>query len=367
MRIFLIFVAKEFIHILRDTRTTLILLVLPVVQVLLFGYALNSEVKNVKLAIFDQSKDIVSQRFTSDISNSSYFTLVRTPTSVAQIDTLFQQGAIDAALVVPPGLAGALAHPKQASLQLILDASSPNAARIIESYLSAIIFSALPQRPLQTIPHQVEVRTRMLFNPSLQSTYSFVPGVMGLVLIIICSIMTSVSIVREKEQGSMEVLLASPLNAIAMLLAKMTPYVVFSFINLCTILLMAHFMMGVPIQGSLALLLVFSALYIILSLSVGLLVSSGVSNQASAIMITGIGMMMPTLLLSGLIFPIQSMPVFLQWLSYAVPARWYISGLRQIMIQGVGWLDLWHEMTILFAMALLLTLLSLRNVKPRLQ
>lgn len=366
MRLFFAFVAKEFLHILRDGRTTLILLVLPVVQVVLFGYALNTDVSNVKIAVFDQSKDVISRRVVGDIMHNEYFTVVDHAGSLEEVDELLRRGKIDLALIVPPAFMESVLQSQGANLQLIVDASNPNSARIAENYVTAVAMRAMPRAPGMTMPFHVEMVNRMLLNPSVKSTYSFVPGIIGLVFIIICSVMTSVSIVREKEQGSMEVLLASPLRSTSMVLAKMVPYVVFSFINLITILLLAYFVMGVPIRGSLFLLFVFSLIYILFSLSFGLLVSSMVKEQSSAIMITGIGMMLPTLLLSGLIFPLASMPAFLQWLSYGVPARWYISGLKRVMIQGIGWGGLWQEMLILLFMTVVTTLLALRNIKPRL-
>lgn len=220
---------------------------------------------------------------------------------------------------------------------------------------------------LQQIPYEISVTSKLHYNPEMKSSFTFVPGIMGLVLMIICTIMTSISIVREKEMGTMEVLLASPLNSATILLSKTIPYLVLSIVNLITILLLSVYVLKVPIVGSLLLLISVSVLFIFLSLSLGLLISTLVQTQVTAIIISGIGLMMPVLILSGMIFPISNMPVFLQWLSALVPARWYISAVKKIMIQGLGFFAVAKEVAILIGMIVALVLMSIRNIKPRME
>lgn len=220
---------------------------------------------------------------------------------------------------------------------------------------------------LQKIPYQINIQSKLLYNPQMKSAYTFVPGIMGLVLMIICAIMTSISIVREKERGTMELLLTSPLKPKTMLIAKTVPYLALSFINLITILLLAFFVLHVPIRGNLLLLAGVSGLFIFLSLSLGLLISTLVQKQISAVLISGIGLMMPVLILSGMIFPIENMPWILQALSTLVPARWFIAAVRKIMIEGLGFFSVWKEITILLVMSAFLIILSIINIKPRME
>ncbi|MDR1516643.1 MAG: ABC transporter permease, partial [Dysgonamonadaceae bacterium] len=256
---FFAFVKKEFFHIVRDSRTMLILLGMPIVQILLFGFAINVEVKNVRTAVYNPSPDEFSRRIVERISHNPYFSMAQPVHSVNEAEKLLRQSKIDLILVFPASFENNATHSRKAQIQLITDTSNPNIGTISENYASAII--ARYQQEIagrQTLPYQIGAETRMLFNPAMQSAFMFVPGIMGLVLMIICAMMTSVSIVREKERGTMEVLLASPLKLPSVLLAKATPYLGLSFINLVSILLISYFVLHVPIQSSLALLLSLS-------------------------------------------------------------------------------------------------------------
>ena len=367
MRVFLAFVLKEFMHILRDVRTMLLLLGMPVVQVLLFGFALNTEVRNLRVAVIDLSHDAFSDRLTVAVLQNPSFSPVRGAIDLADVDGLMRRGELELAVVVAPDFYRRMVSGEQGALQLIVDGSNPNVASIAAGYVQQILAGLLMEQSGGTAqPYAIDIQTRMLYNPALESTYNFVPGIIGLVLIIICSIMTSVSIVRERERGTLEVLLASPLKRGTMLLAKMLPYLALSFVILFLTLSLSYFALHVPIRGSIVPLLTLSTLYVTVALSVGLFVSTISPNQAAAILIAGVGMMMPTLLLSGMMFPIDSMPVFLQWLAQGVPGKWYVEGVRKVMIQGVSWRSVWLHHVVLAGRTLATLGGSMIKLKPRL-
>ncbi len=361
MKQFLSFVHKEFHHILRDGRTMLILLGMPVVQILLFGFAINMEVQHIRTAIFDPAQDAATRDITGRLAANPYFHVVGHVYSPDEINTLLKQGKIDVAIVYEQNFNENLVHAKKAQLQIIADASNPNTGSIVADYVTAIVGGYHPH-----IPYRIEVENKLLYNPEMKSAYTFVPGIMGLVLMIICAIMTSISIVREKERGTMEVLLASPLKPGTVLISKTVPYLALSFINLVTILLLSYFVLGVPIRGNLALLVAISLLFIFLALSLGLLISTLVQTQVTAVLVSGIGLMMPTLILSGMIFPIGNMPAPLQWASSVVPARWYIAAVKKVMIEGLGFTHVAKETGILAGMVVLLIGTSISKIKNRL-
>ncbi len=363
---FAAFVKKEFRHILRDRRTLLILLGMPIAQILLFGFAITTEVKNTRVAVFDPTPDEDTRRITDRIDASAYFTVAERLTSPEQINEVFRYGRIGLVVVFSDRFGDNLPG-GGAAIQLIADGTDPNQAMMLTGYASGILASyqqeLLAERgaPMQIVPE-----IRMLYNPQGKSVYNFVPGVIGLILMLICAMMTAIAIVREKETGTMEVLLVSPVKPIYIILAKAVPYFVLSIANLATILLLAVFVLGVPIAGSLAWLVFVSLLFIFVGLALGLLISTLVSTQMAAMLASGMGLLMPVMLLSGLMFPIESMPRVLQWLSTIVPARWYIEAVREVMIQGVEIRFVLREMAILCGMALVFVAVSLKKFKTRL-
>ena len=361
MKQFFSFVHKEFYHILRDGRTMLILLGMPVVQILLFGFAINMEVQHIRTVVFDPAQDAATRDITERLAANPYFHMQGYVYSPDEINKLLQRGETDVAIVYEQNFNENLVHSKKAQLQIIADASNPNTGTIVANYVTAIVSEYRPH-----IPYRIEVENKLLYNPEMKSAYTFVPGIMGLVLMIICAIMTSISIVREKERGTMEVLLASPLKSGTVLISKTVPYLALSFINLITILLLSYFVLDVPIQGNLALLIAVSVLFIFLALSLGLLISTLVQTQVTAVLISGIGLMMPTLILSGMIFPIDNMPKPLQWASSIVPARWYIAAVKKVMIEGLGFTHVAKEVSILAGMVVFLIGASISKIKNRL-
>jgi ABC-2 type transport system permease protein len=374
MKQFTAFVKKEFYHILRDKRTILILLVMPIVQIMLFGFAITTEVKNTPMAVLDMSKDAATRQIPERLAASNYFTLTRELHNIEDIEKAFQKGDVKLVVVFSENFQENLVHTKEANVQVIADATDPNQANTFANYASAIINQwKMDNGQLTMNPENnsqlsiINSQLKMLYNPQMKGAYNFVPGVMGLVLVLICAMMTSISIVREKEIGTMEILLVSPIKPIYIILAKITPYFVLSIINLTTILLLSVFVLGVPIMGNLFLLILFSLLFILVGLSLGLMVSNLVESQVAAMLISAVVMMMPTMLLSGMIFPVESMPKILQWISVIPPNRWYVEGVIKIMIMGVDAKYVIKEFAILGFMAILLLTVSLKKFSIRIK
>jgi ABC-2 type transport system permease protein len=368
MKPFAAFIRKEFRHILRDRRTILVLLVMPIVQIILFGFALSTEVKEIRLAVIDPSNTEVTRRVTDRLAASDYFTLTCVLRSTAETDGLFRRGKIDLAVVFGSRFAPEISA-GEAGVQLIADATDPNMATLRTGYAAQIIREALATERAggleaggQAGGGGIDTAVKLLYNPRMRSAYNFVPGVMGLIMMLICAMMTSVSIVREKETGTMELLLVSPVRPAVMLLSKLAPYLALSVVNLATILLLSVFALGVPVAGSLSGLIAVSLLFIVTALALGALISTIARTQVAAMLMSGLALMMPTMLLSGMIFPIESMPPLLQWISALLPARWYIDLVRRIMIQGADMSLLVRPVAVLAVMAATLIAVSLRRV-----
>lgn len=367
MKQFIVFIKKEFIHISRDWRTMLILLGMPIVQILLFGFALTTELKNVRLAVYDLSKSVGTQQIIDKFQTNQYFTLVANLNNPNEINPILQSGTAEMVLVFDADFQHQIESGSETAIQLLVDASDPNQATMMTTYASQIIHDYQLGEGLQEQPPLMIVpQIRMLYNPQLEGAYNFVPGVMGLILMLICAMMTSISIVREKEKGSMEVLLASPIKPLHIILSKAVPYFLLSVVNLTTILLLSYFVLKVPIAGSLLSIILFSFLFILVALLLGLMISNVVQTQVAAMLLSGMGLLLPTMLLSGLIFPIESMPKILQAISAIVPARWYISAIKKLMIQGTDIVYVWKECVVLVIMALALLIVSLRKFNVRL-
>lgn len=366
MRQFAAFVKKEFYHIFRDRRTMLILLGMPVVQIILFGFAISTEVKNVRLAVLDPSNDAVTRKIIERLDANEYFTVVARFHSLREMEDAFLKSEIDMAVVFSERFMDGL-YAGDACVQLVVDATEPNVSTSQVHYATEIVSMVgkgmLP--PDVSIAH-LTPDVKLLYNPQMKSAYNFVPGVMGLILMLICAMMTSISIVREKETGTMEVLLVSPVKPLLIILAKAVPYFVFSVVNLITILLLSVFVLDVPVIGSLFGLIMVSLLFIFVSLALGLLISSVTQTQVAAMLVSGLMLMMPTMLLSGMIFPIESMPMILQRISDILLARWYIQAVRKLMIEGVPVILVCKEIGILLLMAIVLITVSFKKFKYRL-
>ncbi len=368
MKQFLSFVKKEFFHIWRDKQTLFILLGMPIVQITIFGFALTNEVKNAEIAILDQSKDAATTQLISEIRASQYFTVSAFLNSPNDIAETFKQNKAKIILVLPASFNSDLKHLNKAQVQLIADASDPNTATTLINYATAIITDYQKNiNKTSQIPMVINTQVRMLYNPQLKGAYSFVPGVMAMVLMLVCTMMTAITIVREKEIGTMEVMLVSPVQPLKIVVAKAVPYLLLSIVNIISILLLSVFVLDVPINGSIVLLMGESILFTITCLSFGLLISSLTGSQQTAMFIALTGMFLPTIMLSGFMFPVENMPLPLRLISNIVPSRWFYQIVRAVMIKGLGIEGVWKQTLILIAMTLFLLTLAVKKFKIRLE
>jgi ABC-2 type transport system permease protein len=364
---FFTFVKKEWLHIWRDKRTLFILTGMPIVQIVIFGFALTNEVKNSGIAIFDQSKDATTLQISSELDASRYFDIVKTIHSLKDLEAVFREGKVRMIVVFPAGFQDGLLHLHRAQVQLIADASDPNVANTLTHYASSIIndYQQALNGRLQ-MPYRINTELRMLYNPELKGAYNFVPGVMAMVLMLVCAMMTSIAIVKEKEMGTMEVILVSPLRPFGVIIAKAVPYLLLSMVNITSILLLSVFVLEVPVAGNLWLLVAESVLFTLTSLALGLLISSIAEKQQTAMFISLTGLFLPTVMFSGFMFPVENMPLPLQVISNIVPAKWYYHIVRAVMIKGLGFTAIWKETLILAGMTSLLLGISIAKFKIRL-
>jgi len=368
MKRFLSFVKKEFHHIFRDVRTLVIIFGIPIAEILIFGFAINTDLKDAQIAILDKAKDNTSRKLTQKILSSDYFILDRMLESEKQIEDIFREGKVKEVIVFEPGFGRNFEKEGKATVQIILDASEPNTANMLNGYTTNLIYEFVAkENSVNSRNISITPTVRMFYNPELKSVFMFVPGTMALILILISALMTSITITREKELGTMEVLLGSPLKPIQIILGKVTPYLILSLGNVFTILTLAYFIFELPIAGSLTLLIVESTLFILLSLSLGILISTVSKTMEQAMLISMVGLMLPSMLLSGFIFPVENMPDILYYVSFVMPPRWYIEILKSIMIKGNGFMFIWKETLILIVMTMFFIALSIKKFKIRLE
>jgi len=352
MKQFLSFVFKESKHILRDRRTMLILFGMPVMLMLLFGFAITTDVRNVRTVVVTSQMDHLTQQTVERLAQSEYFTITKAVATPKEAERLIRNQKADMAVVFGQDFAS-----KKSGLQFIVDGSDPNMAQQWTNYAQQVIANS--QFSL--------VNTKMLYNPQMRSAYNFVPAIMGMLLMLICAMMTSISIVREKEKGTMEVLLVSPVRPLMVVVAKAVPYLILAIGILITILLMARFVLGVPLAGSLFWIIAVSILYILLALSLGLLISNIAQTQLVALLLSAMVLLMPVVMLSGMLFPVESMPRILQWISAVVPPRYYIQAMRKLMIMGVGIGEVALEVAVLAVMTVLFLTIALKKFNTRLE
>jgi ABC-2 type transport system permease protein len=350
MKQFISFVIKETKHILRDKRTMLILFGMPIVLMFIFGFAITTDVKNVRTVVVTSQMSPATQQAVERLAASEYFIITQTVATPQEAERLIRSQKADMAVVFGT----------QHAVQFIVDGSDPNMSQQWVTYAQQTVLSPLTSQPSP-------LNTKMLYNPQMLSAYNFVPAIMGMLLMLICAMMTSISIVREKERGTMEVLLVSPVRPLMVIVAKAVPYLVLAFVILITILLMARYVLGVPLAGSLVWIIVVSIIYILLALSLGLLISNVAQTQLVALLMSAMMLLIPVVMLSGMLFPVESMPQVLQWLSAVVPPRYYISAMRKLMIMGVGIGDVMKEVVILLAMTVFFLTIALKKFNVRLE
>ena len=346
----------------------IILFGMPIAQLLIFGFVISNEIQDANISILDKSNDYHTQKITQKILSSGYFHLQNKLSNDAQIEDEFKAGVSKLVLVFENNFAQQLESKGRAELQILADASDPNSAEILSNFTRGIVDSYLAElNPEQEQTFIIDPLVRMIFNPGLKGVFMFVPGTMALILMLISAMMTSITIAREKEMGTMEVLLVSPLRPIQIILGKVAPYFVLSVINTIVILLLSYFIFGLPLNGSIILLMLECMLFILLALSLGIFISTKAPSQQVAMFISLFALMLPTLLLSGFIFPIENMPKVLQYLSLIMPPRWFIVIIKNIMIKGTGFLFVWKETLILTGITILLIVASVKNFKLRLE
>ena len=368
MKQLIAFIRKEFYHVFRDRRTLLILFGIPIAQIILFGQALSSEVKNIGIAVLDEANNTYSEQITHYLQASPYFKLKEPLYHYNQVEDQFKRGEIKAALIFPPDFGKDLYTFSGTSLQLITDGSDPNTAKTVQNYFSAMVASYQQElNPTVQLPYQITVENRMLYNEEQNGSMNFVPGVIALVFMIVSTALTSVAVVREKELGTMEILLVSPFKPIMILIAKAVPYLILSLINFTVILLLSVYMLDVPIRGNLLLLYAESTLFIIICLSLGLLISTVTASQQTAMLIAMMGMMLPTAFFTGFMFPIENMPLIFQGISKVFPSSYYYSIVKKVMLKGLDFSYVWKETLILIAMAVIFLSLAMKKFKIRLQ
>jgi len=367
MKQFTAFVRKEFYHVFRDPKTLLLLFGMPIAQIILFGFALTNEIKNSKIVVVNYAQDEEARQLINKIEASANFEVAEQLMNHREIEDAFKAGIIKLAIVFPNKFSQTLHHEGQAQIQIIADASDPNTATTLSNYAQAIIRDYQSSLiPAETKALSINTQVRMIYNPELKGVYNFVPGVMALVLLLVGVLMTSVSIVREKEMGTMEVLLVSPFNPLLVIISKAVPYFFLSLINLTIILVLSSTLMEMPINGSLFLLYFASAILIITALSLGLLISNSTDSQQAAMLISLLVMLMPTLLFTGFLFPLENMPWPLQLVANILPSKWYYIIVKSVMIKGLGWASVWKEILILMGMTAFLLTLSVKKFKIRL-
>ena len=360
MKQFIAFVIKETKHILRDKRTMLILFGMPVVMMLLFGFAITTDVKNVRTVVVTSEMSPRTQQAVERLAQSEYFVITQTVNTPREAEQLIRSQKADMALVFV----------QNRGMQIMVDGSDPNMAQQWTTYaLQTIAADRSAPATLHAAKNDspITIHTSLLYNPQMKSAYNFVPAIMGMLLMLICAMMTSISIVREKEKGTMEVLLVSPVRPLMVIIAKAVPYLILAFGILITILLMARFVLGVPLAGSLFWILAVSTLYILLALSLGLLISNVAQTQLVALLLSAMVLLMPVVMLSGMLFPVESMPTILQWISAIVPPRYYIETMRKLMIMGVGIGEVAHEVAVLAVMTVVLLAIALKKFNVRLE
>ncbi len=368
MKRFIGFIKKEFYHIFRDRRSLFILFGMPIAQILLFGFAITNEINNVDIAILDHSKDATTKEIINKIAASKYFSINQFIEKESDIEVVFKKGKVKAVLNFEKDFSKNIIKENNASIQVITDATDPNTANTITNYVNAILQSYLKEQNKSVSQvYQIVPQTHMVYNPELKSVYMFVPGVMTIILMLVSAMMTSISITKEKELGTMEILLVSPLKPIQVIIGKVFPYIFLSIINAIVIIVLSIFIFKMPVQGSLFLLGMESVLFIITALALGILISTISATQQTAMMISLMGLMLPVILLSGFIFPITSMPLPLQVISNIIPAKWFIIIIKAIMLKGVGLQFVWKETLILFGMAVFFIGLSVKKYKIRLE
>jgi ABC-2 type transport system permease protein len=363
------FIKKEFYHIFRDTRTLVVLIGMPIIQVILFGYAIRTEINDADIGILDKSRDYATTELTNKLLSSGYFNLAVYFDNESQFEKAFREGKVKQIIVFDEDFAVNLEKESKAKFQLINDASNPNMATQLNAYVYSIIndyISELNQKEGKTIAVIVP-ELRMLYNPELKSVYLFVPGLISFILLLVSTLMTSIAITKERELGTMEVLLVSPLKPTTIILGKVAPYILIALLNAASVIILSLIVFKLPFNGDPLLYFFEILLFIITALALGIFISTIAKTQQVAMMVSLAGLMMPSILLSGFIFPVENMPLVLQIVSNIIPSTWFLIIVKGIILKGIGIEYLWKETLILAGMCVFFIILSIRKFKTRLE
>lgn len=367
---------KEFIHILRDPRTLAVVIVLPVLMLILYGYAINLDVRHLRTAILDQDKTSISREFIRSLQHNEYFDIVRYLDRPGQIDTLFARSEAKLVFVIPRGFGRDVAFGRSTQVQALIDGSDSTTATIAQSYVSGFIqmvsidyvrqYARRAGLPAERLAVPIDFQPRVWYNPEMKSTHFIVPGLIAVILMQISALLTSLTIVRERERGTIEQLVVSPVMPHELMIGKIVPYVIIAFVDVLLVLASGRLLFGVPLRGSAVLLLLHSAVFLFASMGIGLLISVAARTQLVAFIAAMLGTMLPSVLLSGFMFPISAMPQALQYLTYLIPARYFIVILRGIFLKGVGPEVLWKPALSLIVFGVVALVVSARRFQKRL-
>jgi len=361
------FIKKEFLHIFRDWRTLIVIFAIPAIQIIVFGYAISNDVKYVSVGIWDKANDELSRKIIAKLKFSEFFKVNAIINNDNEIEKLLKSNKVKEVIIIGSDFSKKLLRERKANIQIIADATEANTSNLSVNYTTAIINSFAKEIIKQPLNSSILVtEVKMLYNPELQSSWMFIPGIIALILTLISVMLTSVSIVKEKEFGSMELLIVTPLKSITIILGKVIPYFFLSIVNISLIFLLGRFLFSLPFEGSILTLYILTLLYIILALSIGIFISVIVDNQQVAMLISLVALMLPTILLSGFIFPIENMPKWLQILSSMLPPRYFIEALRGILLKGNGLKELWSNFIVILFMVIFFITISIKKYKSRL-
>ena len=367
MRALLAILRKELIHILRDKVSLFLVLAMPIALILLFGFTISTDIRNAKISVLDLSKDSQSKKLLDHITASGYFHIVSYPDNEIGIDTDFKNKQIKIAMIIPSRFEETLAVERIATIQIINDVSDINIASILNNYLRSIFNDYVNNYNAENAQYNnlIDLTIKMQYNPELNSVYMFVPGIITLIMIIITALMSSITLAREAEKNTMQMMLITPVKKLYIVIGKVIPYMLLSFISTLTILIVSVFIFQMPIKGNLVLLLSLCIIFMFTSASFGLLISAISKTQLDAMMVTMMGLFLPTVLLSGFLFPLDNMPLFFQWLADIFPAKWFILAIKDVMIKGAGFADIWKYLLILTVMSILMVSFSLSQIDKR--
>lgn len=360
-----IILRKEFIHIFRDKITLFLVLSMPIMLVLLFGFTISTEIRNAKISVLDQAKDKESHKLIEKVVASGYFQIASYPENEGEIDGDFKSKNIKLAIIIPPNFEEALTKEHRTTIQIINDVSDLNVASILNNYMRAVLHDYISEYNDEESIAPVDFTIKMQYNPESNSVFMFVPGIITLIMIIVTALMSSITLSREMETGTMNMLLITPVKKIYVVIGKIIPYMLLSFVCTIIILVLSVVVFKMPIEGNLFLLLFLCIIFMFTSASFGLMISALVKTQLDAMMVTMMGLFLPTVLLSGFLFPLDNMPFFFQVLANIFPAKWFILALKDVMIKGAGLQEIWFYMLILFGMAVLLIWISLSRIDKR--